>query len=218
MPPPRNGRSGRTFQNMRGYYGVDYPTQVSAWSAGVGAPMSPFILLRGAQQGLYAGVSAPSTELVAWHTELRPGYGSSIDARVPRTRTIAGKDVADALRRGPRALHPARRDAHPDARRARGLPGRLAAGRRHLQGLARHLDEAAADPRLGARAARLAADPHQLARGRAAHALHRPGPRSARSAPATASRPSSWSAGTTAGRTRATPRTTPTRAWAPSRS
>ncbi len=83
-----------TFQNMRGYYGIDYPTQVAQWSAGVGTPMSPYILLRSADQGLYVGVTEPSAELVAWHAELRPGYGSSIDARVPETPTIAGHDVA----------------------------------------------------------------------------------------------------------------------------
>lgn len=71
-----------TYQNMRGYFGVDYPTQFSGWSAGVGAPMSPYFLMRSTDQGLYAGVHAPSSELVAWHTELRPGYGSSINARV----------------------------------------------------------------------------------------------------------------------------------------
>ena len=70
------------FDNLRGYYGVDYPTQFGPWAPGVGAPMSPFFLMRGETQGLYAGVRAPSSELVAWHAELRPGYGSSIDARV----------------------------------------------------------------------------------------------------------------------------------------
>src|SRR6266542_2982079 len=40
------------------------------------------------------GVTEPSSELVAWYGELLPGYGSSIDARVPDTPTIAGKDVA----------------------------------------------------------------------------------------------------------------------------
>jgi sugar phosphate isomerase/epimerase len=83
-----------TYQNTRGYYGVDYPTQVAPWVAGAGAPMSPYILLRGAHQGLYVGVAAPSSELVAWHGELRPGYGSSIDARVPETANISGLDVA----------------------------------------------------------------------------------------------------------------------------
>jgi hypothetical protein len=83
-----------SFQNMRGYYGVDFPTQVASWSPGTGAPMSPYILLRGAQQGLYVGVHAPSSELVAWHLELRPGYGESINAQQPKSRTIAGKDVA----------------------------------------------------------------------------------------------------------------------------
>ena len=82
------------FQNLRGYYGVDYPTQFGPWSPGCGAPMSPFILLRSEQEGLYAGICEASPELVAWHAELRPGYGSSIDARVPDGRTIGGKDVA----------------------------------------------------------------------------------------------------------------------------
>jgi len=71
-----------TYQNLRGYYGVDYPTQFHPGAPFVGAPMAPFILLRSYRQGLYAGVNAPSSELVAWHTELRPGYGSSIDWRV----------------------------------------------------------------------------------------------------------------------------------------
>jgi hypothetical protein len=83
-----------TFQNMRGYYGVDYPTQVSSWSAGSGAPMAPYILLRSEHQGLYVGVNAPSSELVTWHLELRPGYGESINAQQPTTRQIAGKDVS----------------------------------------------------------------------------------------------------------------------------
>jgi hypothetical protein len=71
-----------TYQNLRGYYGVDYPTQFHPGAPFVGAPMSPFILLRSDKVGLYAGVNTPSSELVAWHTELRPGYGSSIDGRV----------------------------------------------------------------------------------------------------------------------------------------
>jgi len=89
-----------TYQNLRGYYGVDYPTQFSGWSAGTGAPMSPYILLRGANMGLYAGVAAPSSELVSWHTELRPGFsdslspvGGDVQGRVPDSPTIAGKDV-----------------------------------------------------------------------------------------------------------------------------
>ena len=82
------------FQNMRGYYGVDYPTQVSEWTAGCGTPMSPFILLRDLRQGLYVGAAEATSELVAWHAELRPGYDSSIDARVPAGKVIGGKDVA----------------------------------------------------------------------------------------------------------------------------
>lgn len=90
------------YQNLRGYYGVDHPTQFAAWSAGVGAPMSPFILLRSPDQGLYVGVDAPSSELVAWHTELRPGYADSLTwsgafphsaAHVPPDDTLAGHPV-----------------------------------------------------------------------------------------------------------------------------
>ena len=77
------------YDNLRGYFGVDYPIQIHP-----GTPVAPFFLLRGENQGLYAGVHDPSAELVAWHTELRPGYGSSIDHRVPETIKIAGKDVA----------------------------------------------------------------------------------------------------------------------------
>ena len=91
-----------TYQNMRGYYGVDYPTQFASWSAGVGAPMAPYILLRGPNEGLYVGVTAPSSELVAWHTELRPGFDDSISnsstldvqGHVPNSTTISGKDVS----------------------------------------------------------------------------------------------------------------------------
>ena len=70
------------YDNMRGYYGIDYPTQFASWAPSAGAPMAPFFLLRGENEGLYAGVRDSSSELVAWHTELRPGYGSSIDSRV----------------------------------------------------------------------------------------------------------------------------------------
>jgi hypothetical protein len=93
------------YQNTRGYYGIDFPVQYASDSHTVGAPMAPFILLRGAKQGLYIGVSAPETELVAWNTELRPGYDNSITTRisanmhqlnwrVPDDDTISGKDVA----------------------------------------------------------------------------------------------------------------------------
>jgi len=94
-----------TYQNSRGYYGIDFPTQFATDSSSAGAPMSPFVLLRGARQGLYVGISAPQTELVAWHTELRPGYDNSLstrtsanmhqlNGRVPDTDTLSGKDVA----------------------------------------------------------------------------------------------------------------------------
>jgi len=81
------------YDSLRGGAGVDYPTQYHNWYPFVGAPMAPFFLLRGEKQGLYAGVVSPSSELVAWHTELRPGYGSSIDSRPPEELTVSEKDV-----------------------------------------------------------------------------------------------------------------------------
>jgi hypothetical protein len=81
------------YQNLRGYYGFDFPVQCGGWSPGCGAPMAPFILFRSQQQGLYMGVHRPDNELVAWHTELRPGYDSSIDSHMPTERTLDGKDV-----------------------------------------------------------------------------------------------------------------------------
>lgn len=94
-----------TYQNSRGYYGIDFPTQFAPDSHSTGAPMAPFVLLRGEKQGLYVGVAAPETELVSWHTELRPGYDNSISARIPSglhqlhgrvpdDDTLSGKDVA----------------------------------------------------------------------------------------------------------------------------
>jgi hypothetical protein len=82
------------YDNLRGYYGIDYPTQFHPGAPYSGTPMSPFFLMRGQNQGLYAGAASSSTEYVAWHTELRPGYGSSIDERVPEVLNISGLDVA----------------------------------------------------------------------------------------------------------------------------
>lgn len=82
------------FDNMRGYFGVDHPTLLPEWNAASGAPTTPYILLRDAKQGLYVGVNSASTEFVTWLLELRPGYGSSIDERVPEGSSISGKDVS----------------------------------------------------------------------------------------------------------------------------
>ena len=82
------------FQNLRGYFGLDYPTQMHYGTPFCGTPMTPFCLLRSDSKGLYVGVDEPTTELVAWHCELRPGYESSIDSLAPTEDTIGGKDVA----------------------------------------------------------------------------------------------------------------------------
>jgi hypothetical protein len=83
-----------TYQSLVDYCGTDHAVQFGRFGLGIGAPMAPFILLRGEKQGLYAGVCESSSELVAWHTELRPGYGSSIDSRVPEGLSINNEDVA----------------------------------------------------------------------------------------------------------------------------
>ena len=81
-----------TYDNLPGYYGVDFPTQYGHNNAAT--PMAPYCLLRSERQGLYAGVLDSSPELVAWHTELRPGHESSIDSRVPEESSISGLEVA----------------------------------------------------------------------------------------------------------------------------
>ncbi len=83
-----------SFENTLGYYGFDYPVQYGPDSWRSGAPAVPYILLRSADAGLYVGLNEPSAELVAWHNELRPGYDSAIDSRVPQSSSISGLDVA----------------------------------------------------------------------------------------------------------------------------
>lgn len=82
------------YESLRGYWGVDHPTQFASRNQSSGPPMSPYILLRGAERGLYAGVLADSADVVAWHTELRPGYLSSIDGTVGNDLYMAGQDVS----------------------------------------------------------------------------------------------------------------------------
>ncbi|MCY4061194.1 MAG: DUF6259 domain-containing protein [Chloroflexi bacterium] len=83
-----------TFDNTLGYYGFDYPVQYGPDSWRSGAPAVPYVLLRSADEGLYVGINEPSAELVAWHNELRPGYDSAIDFRVPESSSISGLEVA----------------------------------------------------------------------------------------------------------------------------
>lgn len=78
------------FDHEHGNWSVDFQSQLSGDAV---VPVSPFFLLRSEKQGLYAGVQDRSGELVAWHCELRPGYGSAIDSRVPEQEEIAGKPV-----------------------------------------------------------------------------------------------------------------------------
>jgi hypothetical protein len=82
------------YRNLRGYHGMDFPTQFSPWSGFAGTPMSPFFLLRGQNQGLYTGAVAPESELMVWHTELRPGWSTAMTSQVPENLTISGKNVA----------------------------------------------------------------------------------------------------------------------------
>ncbi len=86
-PVQRNLRP--QFDNTVGYYGNDRPIQLIATT-----PMSPFCLLRGEAEGLYAGVGAAEVELVNFCAELYPGYDSAMNSHVPDADEIAGKPVA----------------------------------------------------------------------------------------------------------------------------
>ncbi|MCL2362681.1 MAG: DUF6259 domain-containing protein [Defluviitaleaceae bacterium] len=81
------------FDNLPGYFGLDYPTIILNSPEAAGAPMAPFFLMRSEHRGLYAGVKSNSTELVSWMMELRPGWESSLHCSVPRSDTIDGKLV-----------------------------------------------------------------------------------------------------------------------------
>lgn len=81
------------FSNLKGYYGVDFPTQVAGWTGASGTPASPYILLRSPDEGLYVGADEITDQYVGWFTELRPGYGTSMDSRVPSQDSIDGTDV-----------------------------------------------------------------------------------------------------------------------------
>ena len=82
-----------TFATHEGDHSTDYPTKFAQTASGECNPCSPYFLLQDGTQGLYAGVKDNRGELVAWHLELRPGYDSAIDARVPLQDEIGGKPV-----------------------------------------------------------------------------------------------------------------------------
>ncbi len=82
------------FENSVGYYGVDVPTQLAQkWMPGYGTPVDPYTLIQADGQGVYVGVTEPSSELVAWHAELWPGYDDSLESSVPMADEIAGVPV-----------------------------------------------------------------------------------------------------------------------------
>lgn len=82
------------YDSLLPYFSIDHPMQLGPWSAASCAPANPFMLLRTEDQGLYIGPADRSTDLIAWHTELRPGHESWIGQRVPRGDRIAGRDIA----------------------------------------------------------------------------------------------------------------------------
>jgi hypothetical protein len=58
------------FNNQKGYYGVDYPTQSYV------TPDAPFVLASSRNQGLYIGDhDTTNKEMVSFTFELKPGYG-----------------------------------------------------------------------------------------------------------------------------------------------
>lgn len=77
------------FENICGYWGVDYPTQMASRGSSAGVtPVSPFMLVLAREQGLYAGVAQRRDDLVSWHSELVPGFEDAILARPEADATI----------------------------------------------------------------------------------------------------------------------------------
>jgi hypothetical protein len=70
------------FENICGYWGVDYPTQMASRGSSAGAtPVSPFMMIMARDQGMYVGVAQRRDDLVSWHSELVPGFEDAILAR-----------------------------------------------------------------------------------------------------------------------------------------
>jgi len=82
-----------TYRNTIGYYGFDTPIQSSG-----GSPAEPFVLYRSPDQGLYMGEHDQSYDVVAWQSELLPGWRSMIDASVPTAEEIGGKAVSTRVK------------------------------------------------------------------------------------------------------------------------
>jgi hypothetical protein len=77
------------FENICGYWGVDYPTQMASRGSSAGAtPVSPFMLVLAPGQGLYVGVAERRDDLVSWHSELVPGFEDAILAQPEADATI----------------------------------------------------------------------------------------------------------------------------------
>ncbi|MBN1917695.1 MAG: hypothetical protein JW889_07290 [Verrucomicrobia bacterium] len=76
------------FHNDRGYWGVDYPAQMSL------SPHHPFLLVASEQQGCYIACHEPELRgMTQFLFLLKPGYGSSLDYRAPGDETIGGTPV-----------------------------------------------------------------------------------------------------------------------------
>ena len=77
-----------TFENQKGYWGVDYP-MLTAGSQG-----SLFCLIQSANQGVYVEMHDPNSPYLLQYTfEQRPGTLESIGNRVPPQDAIAGTPV-----------------------------------------------------------------------------------------------------------------------------
>ncbi len=72
--------------DQRGYYGTNYPTQISS-----GFIVVPYVLISAPRQGLYLGTQdTTGRELVSYTTVLQPGYETTYLSRVPQEPSIDG--------------------------------------------------------------------------------------------------------------------------------
>jgi hypothetical protein len=73
------------FENERGYYGTNYPIQMSS---------GRYNLILAGNEGLYIGDHDTTfQEVVEYAYELKPGYGDSFDERVPEAQNISDHPV-----------------------------------------------------------------------------------------------------------------------------
>ena len=80
---------GDGFPQACGYWGVDYPTLIKTYPDFNN--QTPFVVLQNGLQGMYLGVHDDEINIVNFVHELKPGYLSSTNRKIPEGDWIGGK-------------------------------------------------------------------------------------------------------------------------------